>query len=526
MGKDSKASVHIKPCKIAQSEQHNRRDMEYLSSLDPAKLYIRTDLMHLNKSYVSPGMEGIGLRKLYDTIKAMVKDKTGRAMQEKDVEFTDKKGKKRVRQGCSPIRESVVNIKSDTTMDDLLRYAERVHERWGITAVQIHMHKDEGHYENVQDLASWKPNLHAHIIWDWMNHSNGKSFKLNADDMSEMQDMAAETLGMVRGQKKAETGLDHLERNDFILQKQRKEKKRLQEETEKALAKKKAAETQAAKAEAVRVAVEQQTAAANAEKTAAEEKAKEASIKLAEIEAQMKPLEDARKQLVDSIVEMRKEKNKLATSIRSTTNKKLKLEAEVLSKDSQSKSLDSQVKSKSAKICQIDAALLSKSQRMADLDAGIEDKEKKVGELDEQLSNLMLAQQKIQISDNWRENIFRALSALLYAGNDNMKACVKAIQEYACSGRGDRRKQYRSFFTDEEAFRIKAFMEYFYKLTHVAEEHTGSLLVWMANELNPFSKFNDWEKKNAAREVNDVAIGRYDGRIRRVYGRGGGGMKR
>ena len=186
MGKDSKASVHIKPCKIAQSEQHNRRDMEYLSSLDPAKLYIRTDLMHLNKSYVSPGMEGVGLRKLYDTIKAMVKDKTGRAMQEKDVEFTDKKGKKRVRQGCSPIRESVVNIKSDTTMDDLLRYAERVHERWGITAVQIHMHKDEGHYENVQDPASWKPNLHAHIIWDWMNHSNGKSFKLNADDMSEM----------------------------------------------------------------------------------------------------------------------------------------------------------------------------------------------------------------------------------------------------------------------------------------------------------------------------------------------------
>lgn len=283
-----------------------------------------------------------------------------------------------------------------------------------------------------------------------------------------------------------------------------------------------AAETQAAKAEAVKVAVEQQTAAANAEKAAAEQKAKEASIKLAEIEAQMKPLEDARKQLVDSITEMRKEKNKLATSIRSTTNKKLKLEAEVLSKDSQSKSLDSQVKSKSAKIEQIDAALQSKNQRMADLDAGIEDKEKKMGELDEQLSNLMLAQQKIQISDNWRENIFRALSAMLYAGDENMKACVKAIQDYACSGRGGRGKQYRSFFTDEEAFRIKAFMEYFYKLTRVAEEHTGNLLVWMANELNPFSKFNDWEKKNAAREVNDVAIGRYDGRIRRVNGRGGG----
>jgi len=516
------SSVHVKPCNIAQSERHNRRDMDYINSLDPAIRYVRTDLMHLNESYVAPGMEGISLQELYDAIKAMVKEKTGRAMQEKDVEYMGKNGKTKVRQGCSPIRESVVNIKSDTMMADLLRYSERVHERWGIKAIQIHMHKDEGHYENIEDPASWKPNLHAHIIWDWMNHTTGKSYKLKAKDMSEMQDMAAETLAMVRGKRKEETGADHLERNDYILQKQREEMKRLQEEAERAQAKKKAAEAQAAAAEAEKAAVEQQTAAANAEKAAAEQKAKEASEKLAEIEARMKPLEDERKQLVDSIAEMHKEKNKLATSIRSTTNKKLKLEAEVLSKDIQSKSLDSKVKSKNAKIEQIDAALQSKNQRMSELDAGIEEKEKKVGELDEQLSNLMLAQQKIQISDDWRENIFRALTALLYAGDDNMKACIKAIQDYACSGRGGRGKQYRSFFADEEAFCIKAFMEYFYKLTHVAAVQTGSLLVWMANELNPISKFSDWEKKNVAREVNDVAIGRYDGRIRRVNGRGGG----
>ena len=64
-------------------------------------------------------------------------------------------------------------------------------------------------------------------------------------------------------------------------------------------------------------------------------------------------------------------------------------------------------------------------------------------------------------------------------------------------------------------------MEYFYKLTHVAAVQTGSLLVWMANELNPFSKFSDWEKKNVAREVNDVAIGRYDGIIRKYLNKGG-----
>ena len=116
----------------------------------------------------------------------MVKEKTGRAMQEKDVEFTDKRGKKRVRQGCSPIRESVVNIKPDTTMEDLLRYTQMVYERWGINAIQIYIHKDEGHYEKPGDAASWSPNLHAHVIWDWMDHSTGKSFKLDKDDMSEM----------------------------------------------------------------------------------------------------------------------------------------------------------------------------------------------------------------------------------------------------------------------------------------------------------------------------------------------------
>ena len=70
-------------------------------------------------------MEGVSLQQHYDDIRVMVKQKTGRAMQEKDVKFTDKKGKQRVRLGCSPIREGVVNIKPDTTMEDLLRYADR-----------------------------------------------------------------------------------------------------------------------------------------------------------------------------------------------------------------------------------------------------------------------------------------------------------------------------------------------------------------------------------------------------------------
>ena len=151
-------------------------------------------------------------------------------MQEKDVEYKDKNGKTRVRKGSSPIREGVVNIKPDTKMDDLLNYVNRVHEKWGIRAIQIHMHRDEGHYETPEDKSTWKPNFHAHIIWDWIDHQTGKSFKLNAEDMSQIQDMVAETLEMERGKRKEETGVEHLERKDFILANQRKQSAELDNE--------------------------------------------------------------------------------------------------------------------------------------------------------------------------------------------------------------------------------------------------------------------------------------------------------
>ena len=230
MEKIAKASEHIKPCNIAQCERHNRRDEDYIKSLDPARIYVRLELTHNNEIYIAPGMEGVTLQQHYDYLKALVKEKTGRAMQEKDVEYKDKNGKTRVRKGSSPIREGVVNIKPDTKMDDLLNYVNRVHEKWGIKAIQIHMHRDEGHYENPEDKSTWKPNLHAHIIWDWIDHQTGKSFKLNAEDMSQIQDMVAETLEMERGKRKEETGYDHLERNDFILKTQEEKKQKLQNE--------------------------------------------------------------------------------------------------------------------------------------------------------------------------------------------------------------------------------------------------------------------------------------------------------
>ena len=280
MNQKPKASVHVKPCNTAQSERHNRRDAEYIKSLNPKKLYVRLDLTKHNASYVAPEMEGVTLDQYLESIRVMVKQKTGRAMQEKDVQYTDKNGKVRTRNGASPIRECVVVIEKDTKLKDLLRFTKEVEKKWGIKALQVHLHRDEGHYENPSDENTWVPNYHAHIIWDWMDHSTGKSIKLNADDMSTMQDMVAEALDMERGKTKSETGADHLERNDFILQKQEKEKKRLEEEKRKAQSEKAKAENKANEAK-------EQARKANEDKEQAEKKAQEAKTTLTSTESKI-----------------------------------------------------------------------------------------------------------------------------------------------------------------------------------------------------------------------------------------------
>ena len=229
-----KSSIHIKPCNISSSEAHNRRTPEYMRNIGESKIYIVPELSADNEQWINPHFGNVGLQTHYDNIKRMVKEKTGRAMQEKERERKGKNGKIIKVAGCSPIREGVLLIKADTTLNDLRRFCDKCYQRWGITAMQIFMHKDEGHWlsgePNADDKESFKignrwfkPNYHAHIVFDWMKHDTGKSCKLNDDDMMEMQTLASEILSMERGQSKAETGKEHLERNDYILEKQKSE---------------------------------------------------------------------------------------------------------------------------------------------------------------------------------------------------------------------------------------------------------------------------------------------------------------
>ena len=236
-----KSSIHIKPCNILSSEAHNLRTPEYMRNIGESKIYLIPQLVADNEYWINPRLGDYDLQTHYNNIKQMVKSKTGRAMQEKERERKTKSGKVVKVAGCSPIREGVLLIKPDTTLEDVRRFGEECQQRWGITPLQIFLHKDEGHWlggepapddkESFQIGGRWfKPNYHAHIVFDWMNHETGKSYKLNDDDMAQMQTLLSEILSMERGQSKAETGKEHLERNDFIIEKQRAELERIEAE--------------------------------------------------------------------------------------------------------------------------------------------------------------------------------------------------------------------------------------------------------------------------------------------------------
>ena len=236
----TKSSIHIKPCNIASSEAHNRRTAEYIRNIGMSKIYVVSELSADNEQWINPNFGTLELQTHYDNIKRMVKEKTGRAMQEKERERKGKNGKIIKVAGCSPIREGVLLIRADTTLADVHKFGEECKQRWGITPLQIFLHKDEGHWlsgqpeaedrESFQIGGKWfKPNYHAHIVFDWMNHDTGKSCKLNDEDMTEMQSLASDILLMERGQSKAETGKKHLERNDFIIKKQKAELQRIEE---------------------------------------------------------------------------------------------------------------------------------------------------------------------------------------------------------------------------------------------------------------------------------------------------------
>jgi len=162
-----KTSINFKAVK-SDCEIHNFRK----KSFD----YIRKDLTPKNEYWQE--------QKIADRIQKIetyCKEKSGRKLQK----------------NAMPVREAVVVIKENTTIQDLYNLSKKLEEELKIRVFQIAIHKDEGHYD--KDTNEWKPNYHAHLVADWQDLETGKTLKHQSFHYSKMQDITAECLGMERG---------------------------------------------------------------------------------------------------------------------------------------------------------------------------------------------------------------------------------------------------------------------------------------------------------------------------------------
>ena len=189
-----KTSINFKVAK-SDSEIHNFRK----KSFD----YIRKDLTHKNEYWMEQKIADRLLK-----IESYCKEKSGRKLQK----------------NAMPIREAVVVIKENTTMQDLHNLSKRLEEELKIRIFQIAIHKDEGHYD--KDTNEWKPNYHAHLVADWQDLETGKTLKHQSFHYSKMQDLAAECLEMERG---VSGSLARLEAVEFKIKKKEEDLKILEE---------------------------------------------------------------------------------------------------------------------------------------------------------------------------------------------------------------------------------------------------------------------------------------------------------
>lgn len=204
-----KTGINFERCNVGSVELHNDRAPQYLESVMKSGrgLYIFQDRTRLNKSIVNPNYNGLSVAEIFERQKSRYKEKVGQEPNLKDrVVVNNKTGKERVIAGWSPLREGVCPIKEDTKLEDFKPFIDWCADN-GLNVIRIDLHFDEGYESEKKER---KYNRHAHIVVDWMNWTTGKTAKLDASKMSEAQDIIAESLGMERGEKKLETGKEHM----------------------------------------------------------------------------------------------------------------------------------------------------------------------------------------------------------------------------------------------------------------------------------------------------------------------------
>ena len=196
----AKASINIKAAS-ATSEVHNKREVK----LD----YNFPELEANNESW-PPEEEMQSIADREKEIKAYCKKTSGRKLQK----------------NATPIREGVVNLNENHTIDDLKQLAKDLKEKHKIDCFQIHIHRDEGKSKN-------ESNYHAKMVFDWQDKETGKTLKLGRAAISQIQDTVAESLKMERGELRVNSNRKHLEPIEFKRQQEELRLKELQLEYEK-----------------------------------------------------------------------------------------------------------------------------------------------------------------------------------------------------------------------------------------------------------------------------------------------------
>ena len=147
--------------------------------------------------------------------------------------WTIKKQKMQKKQFNTLIKETVINIKKDTTVKDIEKVFTNLNSEFGgYTVFEIAIHKDEGYFYNRDESLEYRPNadifynendksfyldrqlnnkadiskfekrynFHAHVIYSPFDLKTGKGRATKAD-MEKLQTIVADTLGMQRGER-------------------------------------------------------------------------------------------------------------------------------------------------------------------------------------------------------------------------------------------------------------------------------------------------------------------------------------
>lgn len=125
---------------------------------------------------------------------------------------------------------AVVNIKPDTTMNDLENLSKHFQEKYGFQCYQIAIHRDEGH---INEQGEKIINHHAHIEFITLDKETGKNNfrreKITPKALRQIQSEVAEILKMERGIDKRKSGVKRIEPRAYAVLKEKEKREKKQE---------------------------------------------------------------------------------------------------------------------------------------------------------------------------------------------------------------------------------------------------------------------------------------------------------